>query len=313
MADRFWRDSRHDEAADEPHPALAALAARARRAETPCGPPGDGDASGGTLAWRLWRPEGETAARTPLLLLHGGSGSWRHWARNLDALAAGRPVLAPDLPGLGDSAMPDDPARPDSSAEALRRGLDRVLPALGATGYHLAGFSYGALCAGRLAALDPERCRSLTVIGAGALGLPRSPTTLVKVRAEQGEARRDAHRHNLAALMLADPDSIDDLALAIQERSTALARMRSRQHAESTALRDAIAAARAPLGAIYGERDAIARPHVEQRLALLRELRPGADARMIPGAGHWVAFEAAEAFNAALLSILRGVEARPVA
>ena len=45
----------------------------------------------------------------PTVLLHGGSGSWNHWVRNIDALlASGRQVIAPDLPGFGDSARPDD-------------------------------------------------------------------------------------------------------------------------------------------------------------------------------------------------------------
>ncbi len=34
------------------------------------------------------------------------------------------------------------------------------------------------------------------------------------------------------------------------------------------------------------------------RIAVLRSLRAGADVRTIEGAGHWVAYEAAEAFNA---------------
>ena len=40
-----------------------------------------------------------------MLLLHGGSGSWTHWLRNIQPLVdAGRQVLVPDLPGFGDSA-----------------------------------------------------------------------------------------------------------------------------------------------------------------------------------------------------------------
>ena len=69
----------------------AALLARAIRLTTPCG---DGD-----MVWHMW---GERqAGALPLVMLHGGSGSWTHWIRNIDALvAAGYQIWLPDLPGL---------------------------------------------------------------------------------------------------------------------------------------------------------------------------------------------------------------------
>jgi pimeloyl-ACP methyl ester carboxylesterase len=248
------------------------------------------------MVWRIW---GEGA---PLVLLHGGSGSWRHWARNIGPLGIGRMVITPDLPGLGDSAMPEGVSTPDGVAAILARGLDHILPA--GSRYDLAGFSFGALCAGHLAALDQDRVRSLTIIGAGALGFQRSPTQLVKVRALAGEERVAAHRHNLAELMFADASRIDDVALAIQEASTRGARFKSRGFASTDSLKRALMRGQGQLNAIYGAWDAIVRPHVQLRLDLVHGLRPGARAHAIPGAGHWVAYEAAEAFNATLLRFL---------
>lgn len=273
---------------DEPHAELRAVAARARRAVTPCG--------SGRLVWRAW------GDGPPLVLLHGGSGSWRHWLRNIPVFAQGRMVICPDLPGLGDSDMPPEPAAPETIAPILREGLSRLLP--DGQGYDLVGFSFGALCAGHLAAADPDRCRSLTIVGAGALGFARSPTQLVKVRHLEGIAREEANRHNLAALMFADPSRIDETALAIQDLHTRRARFKSRGWAETDSLKQAILRSRAPLGAIYGELDAIARPHVGLRIELVRTLRADARTAVIPGAGHWVAYEAPEAFNAALSRIL---------
>jgi pimeloyl-ACP methyl ester carboxylesterase len=273
---------------DEPHPALRAMAERACRAETPCGV--------GSLVWRAW------GKGRPLVLLHGGSGSWRHWLRNISVFAVDRMVICPDLPGLGDSDMPPDPASPEGFGALLRDGLDHVLPQ--AEGYDLVGFSFGALCAGHLAALDPDRCRSLTIVGAGALGFVRSTTDLVKVRHLEGAERDAANRHNLAELMFADASRIDEVALAMQDLHTRRARFRSRGWANSDSLKQAILRSRAPLGAIYGDQDAIARPHVPLRLDLVREMRAGARTELIPGAGHWVAYEAADAFNAALARVL---------
>lgn len=274
---------------EEPHPALRAVAEQARRAETPCG--------GGSLVWRAW------GRGRPLVLLHGGSGSWRHWLRNIPAFAEGRLVICPDLPGLGDSDMPPEDARsPEGIAPILRQGL-RLLLADG-EGYDLVGFSFGALCSGHLAALDTVGCRSLTIVGAGALGFTRSPTELVKVRHLEGAERDAANHHNLAALMFADASRIDEAALAMQDLHTRRARFKSRGWAGTDSLKQAILRSHAPLGAIYGEQDAIARPHVWLRLDLVREMRPGAPTEAIAGAGHWVAYEAPEAFNAALARVL---------
>src|SRR5258708_4807169 len=75
------------------------LAATGRRVETPCG--------GGSMVWRLW---GEG---TPLVLLHGGFGSWTHWFRNIPDLAQRYRLIVANLPGLGESddAPPPPPAQ----------------------------------------------------------------------------------------------------------------------------------------------------------------------------------------------------------
>ncbi len=274
---------------EAPEELLARLQASARRTETPCGD--------GTMAWHAWG-EGE-----PLVLLHGGSGSWRHWARNIGPLSQHRMVLCPDIPGLGDSAMPPPADSPAPVAAIIRAGIGRVLGE--GRRYDLCGFSYGALLSGHVAAQAGEELRSVTLVGAGALGPRRQVTELTKVRSLEGEARVAAHRHNLAALMFADPANIDALALAIQEWNTRHARFVSRGFAGSTSLRDSVAAARCPVALLYGERDAIAWPELELRFAALRSVQPEAWTGVIPGAGHWVAYEAAESFNAMLADMLR--------
>lgn len=280
----------------EPHPALEPLARAARAVRTPCG--------AGTMLWRVWGAQKPGGPR-PLVLLHGGSGSWRHWARNVEFFAADRLLLVPDIPGLGESAMPEEPVSPDSCAAAIRRGLDEILPA-GAR-YDLAGFSFGANCAGHLAARDPDLCALLVLVGAASLGLPRSPTELLKVRNKDGADRMEAHRHNLATLMFADASRIDDVALAIQEWNTQHARLKSRVFAHNDMLLQAIRRGRGSLGVIYGSLDAVCYPHVDLRLNLLREVRPGTDAREIAGAGHWVAYETPDAFNAMLADMIARV------
>lgn len=270
--------------------ALRELDAAATRVETPCGD--------GRMVWRAWN----VGAGAPLLLFHGGNGSWRHWIRQIPRFAASRCVVAPDLPGLGDSAMPAEPHDPPHAAHAVAAGLPQVI---GTAQADLVGFSFGANIAGHVAAEAGPVIRSLTLVGAGSLGVPRNPTQLEKIRDKEGEARIAAHRMNLAALMIADPARIDPLALEIQERNTVLARFRSRGFASAALLKAALARTAMPVCALWGERDQVAVGHIPARIAAVREVRPDAAAEVIPGAGHWTMYEAPDAFEAALLRFLR--------
>ncbi|HEY8611516.1 MAG TPA: alpha/beta hydrolase [Roseomonas sp.] len=262
---------------------LGHLAATATTAETPNGP--------GRLVWHEW------GAGRPLVLLHGGAGSWRHWARNIEPLAHHRRVLAPDLPGLGESDLPPPGTDLWGLAAIVAAGIAGRLGA-GAT-YDLVGFSFGATIAGHVAARHGAGVESLTLLGASSLGLPREPVPLVSVRDRQGEERTAAHRENLARLMIFDRARIDAEALAIQAWNSDHARYRSRNVTSPTALRDALDSVRVPLSVIYGEHDAVVVPHMAGRVAFFRAR--GTDPLIIRGAGHWVAFEAAEAVNAALI------------
>ncbi|WP_419899142.1 alpha/beta fold hydrolase [Roseomonas sp. USHLN139] len=269
------------------HPILDALEASARRSETAFG--------GGRIVWHEW------GDGPPLLLLHGGAGSWRHWARTIPFLARSRRVLAPDTPGLGESDPPPPGAGLWEIAGALAEGLRQQA---GGTPADLVGFSFGAVIAAHLAAAHGALLDSVTLVGCGALGLRRDPTPLLPVRDRHGAERLAAHRANLASLMLADPAAIDELALAIQAWNSDHARLRSRKVVGEAAVRDLLPRIERPLAVIYGERDAIAYPYMEERIRLFAELCPAAPLRIIPGAGHWVAFEAAEAFNATLAALL---------
>ena len=112
-------------------------------------------------------------------------------------------------------------------------------------------------------------------------------------------------RQNLEVLMLADPAKIDALAVHLQAENIRRARFRSRPFAATDGLAQALARVTVPLKTIWGTRDIIARPSLEARLDILRRHHPELEVRLIEGAGHWVAYEAAERFNAALLELQR--------
>ena len=272
----------------EPLPALDALA---RRHETPCGE--------GRMVWREW------GAGPVLVLVHGGTGSWRHWAANIAHFAATHRVLAPDLPALGESAEPDEPSTPASLGAITAAGIDAILGA-GAE-YDLCGFSFGATICSQVAVLHGARVRTLTIVGPGALGLDRPAIQLEKVRSRTGAARVEANRVNLGLFMLARAERINDEALAIQDWNTVHARYKSRGFAHTPALRDAVAILPAKLNAIWGDKDVTAFPTLEARIAVLRAARPDVDLEIIAGAGHWAAYDAPDEFHA----LLRAMMARP--
>lgn len=106
---------------------------------------------------------------TPLLMIHGlGSSGYLEWRRNLEALAANRRVLAPDLPGFGRSEKPALPYGislfvQTVEAYADAQSLDR---------FDLVGTSLGGRVAIEVAARDPGRVRRLALVNALGLGRP---------------------------------------------------------------------------------------------------------------------------------------------
>src|SRR5262245_3260657 len=101
-----------DPAAETAAAHVSALERAARRHTTPCGT--------GVMVWRAW------GTGDPLVLLHGGYGSWTHWIRAIPPLSQHYELWVPDIPGLGDSAMPPEPWTPASIAEVVRAGLDET-------------------------------------------------------------------------------------------------------------------------------------------------------------------------------------------
>lgn len=209
------------------------------------------------------------------------------------------------MPGFGESDDGVDMTSPIALADELDRGLATMLG--NETPFHLAGFSFGGLIAGHLLSLAGKRVRSLTLVGSGGTGLTRPPPAAELVRwrdLQDGEAIRSAHRKNLALHMIFREDRIDDAAIAIQAENTLRARVRSRGISRAAGLRERLSGHRLPLAGIWGQEDATARGFLEERREFLREFDPDAPLSIIPGAGHWVQYEAADAFNEAFEAIL---------
>ena len=245
---------------------------------------------GQTMHWRLFG-DGE-----PLVLVHGGHGSWLHWIRNIEALAQTHRVLVPDLPGFGDSH--DLP--PGSSMQALVDvfidSLDTLLH--GRVPIGLAGFSFGAAVSARVA-VQRGAVHRLGLLGAARTGTPQRPrAALIRWRKADPAAQDAAFRHNLLAHMLYAEKSVDALAFEVYVRSIRSTRFRHRGNTGNTPLAETLRPYAEPALLIWGEHDVTATPDLAAE-TLLRD-RPNRQYRRLPDGGHWIQFEQADAVNAEL-------------
>ena len=142
----------------------------------------------------------------------------------------------------------------------------------------------------------------MTLVGSASMGLRRAPMRAMQPPRVHMSAAELAQlqRTNLGILMFADAGRIDDLAVHLQQENVARARVKSRRFAPLDLLRPVLPRIAAPLGGIWGERDITAYPWVDDRRDLLRRIQPDAFFAVIEGSGHWVMYEAADAFNRVL-------------
>lgn len=251
--------------------------------------------AGARMAWRRW------GSGRPLLLLHGGGGSWMHWLRNIESFSADRSVWVPDLPGFGDSDLPREGIDADAIAPMVLAGARALLQG---AAFDLVGFSFGGVVAGHMAVAPAPEIERLVLVGATGLGLLGKPPALQRMHGIQDPAARAAVlSHNLGALMIHDPARIDALALASQENGVTKEKSKGRRLAGSHVMLRLAPSWRCPAYGIWGAEDAIYRHQLPAlrstaaRLGLQRMI-------LMDGVGHWAQYEGWELFNPLLQELL---------
>ena len=278
-------------------PELALTLAGAERLETSC--------QSAQMVWHAW---GDVSAPS-LVLLHGGSGSWTHWLRCIGPLRdAGWRVLVPDLPGFGDSDLPQGCTDVDDLPPHLHAGLQQ-LQAAGrcGTAVNVVGFSFGGMAGALWLAEHPEDAEQLVLVGAPGMGLKVADRVPLKGwrHLPEPDAQEAVHRHNLMALMLHAPESLDDLALHLHTANVHRDRMPRRRLSSTDIVARVLPQVSARVSAIFGEHDALYRGRLSELAQAMPSMaRSWGRWVVVPGAGHWVQYEAAAAFNATLLALL---------
>ena len=247
-------------------------------------------------------------AGVPLVLMHGGAGSWEHWVRNVDALAKAFQVIAIDQPSYGDSTRVEWEI---SNQDYLTVVADAVAEICGnARRIHVAGFSFGGLIAAATAVALGPRAASLSMTGGAGYGPPTGRGFTLESRRRLAERLgrkpteqelRAMHADNLGKLMIWNRAKIDDWAIDMQFRNVERTRFDSRRLSWTDDTPRLIGELTCPVKVIYGEHDAAAIPGIEERFARCRAARSEVETHIIRDCGHWAMYEAPETVNALLL------------
>lgn len=242
----------------------------------------------------------------PVVFVHGFPHHRKLWAPQVRALAGTARVIAPDLPGFGESDMPERFA-----IDAWADGLARFLDALRIERAVIAGLSMGGYVALAFWRLHRERALALVLADtrAGAdteegkqkrretieLARREGPTAVARAMLPGmvGKSTREREPSVVASMraMLesASVDSIVGASEAMIDR------------ADSTTL---LATIDVPTLIIVGEEDVLTPPKESRAM---HAAIPGSGLEIIPGAGHVSNVERPAAFNQVLSEFLAGL------
>jgi len=125
-------------------------------------------------------------------LLHGWPGFWYDWRRVVVPLAEGADVIALDFRGFGDSDKPEGDPKELYTPDHLAADVLALLDHLGIERFVVAGHDTGAVIAQVLAREVPERVR--------ALALFNTPHAAIADKPKEPAAQRESWYHHFHAL-----------------------------------------------------------------------------------------------------------------
>jgi 2-hydroxy-6-oxonona-2,4-dienedioate hydrolase len=249
----------------------------------------------GGLRFRAW------GSGKPLVLLHGGVGSWTHWVLNIGNLAQHFHVMVPDLPGFGDSPNVPEGATPDDYIDWVARAVkEMATPAA----IELAGFSFGGTVAAAVAGRLDGGVRRLSLIGPGGFGVPVDRQLPVQPRPDKDShprVLRKVRAANLGVWMLSAEPDLDDPVIDLHMANLDRARFDSRAIGWRPTLLPDLASAACPVQIFWGDADRLAHPSIEARRLQCRKSLPWMRDAIIPDCAHWAMYEQAPQVNRLLL------------
>lgn len=246
----------------------------------------------------------EAGAGDPLLLIHGGHGSWAHWIANIAVLAQHRRVLALDMPGFGESADPGGLLDLADYAAVV----SALIAKLGLRNVALAGFSFGTLVAATAAVAEPDAVTALVLVNppgvgdrtAAALALPQRLSDLAK---EQG--LRAGVTGTLKEMMLCNHERINDDLVSLIVECVTRTRYPTRHVSRQSKMIPILENVRQRAMVIFGGNDPFHSHDLEGRSERVDRALGAPVTKIIPSAAHWVQYDRPDQFNQTLLDFLR--------
>jgi pimeloyl-ACP methyl ester carboxylesterase len=243
----------------------------------------------------------------PVVFLHGWNSTSKQWLLNLKAFAPGLRVIAPDLPGFGESGECEAFAYTRdgmaSFLEAFRKALH--LPAI-----HVVGHSMGGCIAIRYTASHPETVRRLVLVSTPTRSVSMGLRAVLPGMECFISATYPIRNEDMLKWMfyrgLYEPEH-QDLEF-VRTNVKATARIGKRTLRESTRivrgmdLSDDLASIAQPTLIVFGDRDKSVNPreaHRQQRLL------PQPYLAMLTGCAHCPPYEKPELFNKIVLEFLQ--------
>ena len=254
------------------------------------------------VCWRSW------GKGKPLILLHGGYGSWAHWIKQAIPFSKNYNVLIPDMPGFGESddlTLPHTPEKISANiAETLLKLISPKETPI------ICGFSFGGLIAGHLSynlierGLNPEK---LILVGPGGLGAKRGEMrNMIPRHSKMSEEEiYQAHKINLEILMMHDATKVDDWSVHIQKQNTDAHRIKSRPISSTDTLARILEKQDVPLFLLWGEKDASVGVYLEDRMSILRDINSKVRFHVEYNLGHWIMYENDVIFNKILNNFIQ--------
>lgn len=250
----------------------------------------------------------------PLVLLHGLGGSKISWLPVLDALARRFRVIAPDLPGHGESDKPATDYTPRFYAGVTRQLMDE----LGLERAVMLGNSMGGRAALEVAVRSPSRVSALALLGPAMPGLRwRYLMALTRiVPTEFGRIPfplRERWMRGMVRRMFARPQDMSGETFSVAaEEFIRVYRSPAARMAFFSTLRHLVTErpgpfwttmrrVKQPVLVLFGEEDRLVPPSLGSRLA---ESLPNATFRSLPAVGHVPQVEAPDEVLDAILTFV---------